>query len=139
MIATTPENLTTTTRTSRAGVTPIDYRVSLMGRAIGLVTDECGAVPSRGRYAAWSLHFGPKGFHATQDDAVARVVSAWLNCGYGPTHLMTATGTVHVARQSDVEGAGGRVPACMTDQTAASLSALLSTGRAVTCRRCPKG
>lgn len=123
------------TRISRAGVIPTDYRVSLAGRAIGIVSDEAGAVPSRGRFHAWSMTFGPRGFHATRDEAVARVVSAWLNVGYGPTALMTATGTVHAGRRT---ATGRRVPACMTDGAAADLKVMLRTGRTVTCERCPQ-
>ncbi|MGW6863942.1 dTMP kinase [Streptomyces sp. NPDC054912] len=115
------------------------YRVTLAGRAIGLVSDEAGAVPSRGRFHAWSMAFGPRGFHATQAEVVERVVAAWLNCGPIP-RLMTAQGTVHAARPAAAGmGAAGRVPACMKDRAAAGLRVLLPTGRDVTCRHCPEG
>ena len=136
-VITTPEALTTLTRISRAGVVPTDYRVVLAGRAVGIVSDEAGVIASRGRYAAWSVAFGPKGFHHTQEAAAARVVAAWLNVGHGPTRLLTAAGTVHASRPADV--AGGRAPACMTNHAAGALKIMLRTGRDVTCRHCPKG
>ncbi|MFI1152556.1 hypothetical protein [Streptomyces sp. NPDC020817] len=132
---TTAGSLVTTTAITRAGVLPATVRVVLAGRAIGTVTDEGGAVPSRGNFHAWSAAFGPRGFHATEADAIARVVAAWLNAGPGANALMTSTGTVHTTRP----GANGPVPACMTDRAAEGLRILLRTGRTVTCRHCPKG
>ncbi|MGW8782600.1 hypothetical protein ACWGNM_31680 [Streptomyces sp. NPDC055796] len=67
----------------------------------------------------------PKRLHATEADAIARVVAAWLNAGPGANALMTSTGTVHTARP----GAAGPVPACMTDRAAEGLRILLRTGR----------
>lgn len=131
---TSPKSLVTTTPVTRAGILPVTVRVVLAGRGIGTVTDEGGAVPARGSFYAWSAAFGPRGFHPTQADAVARVVAAWLNTSGGTTGLMTSTGTVHTARP----GAAGPIPACMTDRTAAGLRVLLRTGRPVTCRHCPK-
>ena len=137
-IITNPEAITTITRISPKGVTPADYRVVLAGRGVGVVSDEAGAVPSRGSFMAWSVRFGPKGFQATMEEAAARVVAAWLNVGTGPTRLMTANGTVHASRLSDVEGSAGRAPACMSDRVTAGLRVLLRSGLDVTCKRCPK-
>ncbi|MFF4498810.1 hypothetical protein [Streptomyces sp. NPDC001546] len=106
---------------------------ALAGRGIGAVTDEGGVIPSRGRFYAWSAMFGPRGFHTTQADAVARVVAAWLNTGPGAQGLMTSTGTVHANRTT----ATGLAPSCMTDCAAQGLRILLRTGQAVTCRHCP--
>ncbi|MEW2374439.1 hypothetical protein AB0940_34575 [Streptomyces sp. NPDC006656] len=127
---TTAQDLVTTTATTQAGA-PV-LRVVLAGRGIGTVTD-LGTSPNRGRFYAWSAAFGPRGFHPTEADAIARVVAAWLNLGYGAASLMTATGTVHASRP----GTAGSVPACMTDRAAQGLRVLLRTGRAVTCRHCP--
>lgn len=66
------------------------------------------------------------------------MVAAWLNIGWGANFLMTAGGTVHATRSSTLTGAGGRVPACMTDRAAAGMTMLLRTGRPVTCGHCPK-
>ncbi|MFD8025795.1 hypothetical protein ACFV6G_35950 [Streptomyces lavendulae] len=127
---TTAQDLVTTTTVTQAGA--LTLRVVLAGRSIGTVTDMDTATPRR--FYAWSAAFGPRGFHPTAADAITRVVAAWLNCGYGANALMTSTGTVHAARP----GTSGPVPACMTDRAAAGLRILLRTGRAVTCRHCPK-
>ncbi|MEU8779944.1 hypothetical protein [Streptomyces sp. NPDC048606] len=132
---TTPAELTTTVLITPAGKLPADYRVLLDGRVIGLVSDEAGALPGRGRFYAWSAAFGPRGFHGTEAEAVERVVAAWLNAGPGAGGLLTSRGTVHAARRT----AEGMVPACMTGRAAAGLRVLLRTGRAVTCRHCPQG
>ncbi|MEV7730201.1 hypothetical protein AB0P15_36635 [Streptomyces sp. NPDC087917] len=102
---------------------------------IGIVSDEAGAIASRGSFYAWSASHGPAGFHATQDQAVARVVRAWLNVGTEPAALMTGPGTVHASRPT---ADGGRGPACMADRAAAGLKVMLRTGRQVTCRHCPQ-
>ncbi|MEU8779308.1 hypothetical protein [Streptomyces sp. NPDC048606] len=102
--------MTTTILITPAGRFPADHRVVLDGRVIGLVSDEAGAVPGRGRFHAWSAAFGPRGFHATEAAAVERVVSAWLNCEAESTGLMTSRGTVHAARRTGE----GLVPTCTT-------------------------
>ncbi|MER6393673.1 hypothetical protein ABT236_35080 [Streptomyces sp. NPDC001523] len=57
---------------------------------------------------------------------------------WGAKSPMTAGGTVHATRPSTLMEACGRVPACMTDHTAAALTMLLRSGRPVTCGHCPK-
>ncbi|MFD8147390.1 hypothetical protein [Streptomyces sp. NPDC059708] len=138
MTITEPRDLITISPLTRAGALPAVSRVSLAGRMIGTVTDEGGAVPSRGSYHAWSLAFGPKGFHTTQAKAVERLVSVWLCRGWGPTTLITGPGTIHASRPSTLPVPNGRVPACMTDRAASGLRVLLLSGRNVTCRHCPK-
>ncbi|MGW6865914.1 hypothetical protein [Streptomyces sp. NPDC054901] len=134
MTVTNPAELISLAPLTRTGVLPAVSRVCLGGKMIGTITDEGGAIPSRGSHHAWSLAFGPKGFHHNQADAVERLVSVWLNVGWGPVTLMTATGTVHASRTTPE----GNVPACMTDRAARELRVLLRSGRAVTCRHCPQ-
>ncbi|MFD8633724.1 hypothetical protein [Streptomyces sp. NPDC059533] len=138
MPITKPHSLITISPLTRAGVLPAVSRVSMAGRMIGTVTDEGGAVPTRGSYHAWSSAFGPKGFHPTEGKAVAALIKTWLNRGWGYTTLMTHGGTVHASRFGMIDVPESRVPACMTDRAASGLRVLLLSGRNVTCRHCPK-